>query len=356
MGFYIRKAISLGGFRFNISKSGVGVSMGIKGLRYGISPRGNYIHMGRGGLYYRSAYYPFSENNKPRGQSLAPKATVQDELKEIESGDVSNMTDSSSAELLQEFKDKGRIFPLFPLSLFIAIGMVVYLLYKDYPDWSIYTSSSALAVLVGLIKLRDILRKTVVLLYNFEPEEESKYSRFVAAFEGLQKCQRIRHVEASGKCTDYKYNAGAKNLLRIKVINVSLSVPGFVKTNIPIPSIPVGKQKLYFFPDRLLVFEGAKVGAVSYGDLKINCNPTRFIEEDGVPSDAQVVDKTWKYVNKNGLPDKRFSYNPEIPIARYEEIKFESPTGLNELIQVSKVGTGNKFQVAAEDLKRRGEK
>jgi len=53
MGFYIRKAISVGPFRFNLSKSGVGVSAGIKGLRGGTGPRGNYVHMGRGGLYHR---------------------------------------------------------------------------------------------------------------------------------------------------------------------------------------------------------------------------------------------------------------------------------------------------------------
>jgi hypothetical protein len=35
MGFYIRKAISVGPFRFNLSKSGVGVSAGVKGLRFG---------------------------------------------------------------------------------------------------------------------------------------------------------------------------------------------------------------------------------------------------------------------------------------------------------------------------------
>jgi hypothetical protein len=35
MGFYIRKAISVGPFRFNLSKSGIGVSAGIKGLRPG---------------------------------------------------------------------------------------------------------------------------------------------------------------------------------------------------------------------------------------------------------------------------------------------------------------------------------
>ncbi len=41
MGFRMRKSINLGGgVRLNLSKSGVGMSLGVKGLRAGIGPRG----------------------------------------------------------------------------------------------------------------------------------------------------------------------------------------------------------------------------------------------------------------------------------------------------------------------------
>jgi Protein of unknown function (DUF4236) len=54
MPFYIRKSIKLGPFRLNFSKSGVGVSTGIKGARIGMNAKGKkYVHLGRGGLYYR---------------------------------------------------------------------------------------------------------------------------------------------------------------------------------------------------------------------------------------------------------------------------------------------------------------
>src|SRR6266516_2466341 len=60
MGFYLRKSISVGPLRFNLSTSGIGVSAGVKGLRFGVGPRGNYVHMGRGGLYYRATIPPSS--------------------------------------------------------------------------------------------------------------------------------------------------------------------------------------------------------------------------------------------------------------------------------------------------------
>ena len=69
MGFYLRKSISVGPLRFNLSKSGIGVSAGVTGLRFGVGPRGNYVHMGRGGLYYR-ATLPSSASPVTRQPSL----------------------------------------------------------------------------------------------------------------------------------------------------------------------------------------------------------------------------------------------------------------------------------------------
>ena len=60
----------------------------------------------------------------------------------------------------------------------------------------------------------------------------------------------------------------------------------------------MGKQTLYFFPDKVLVFEKDCVGAVSYENLNIQIQEAKFIEDNGVPSDTTVIDHTWKYVNK----------------------------------------------------------
>jgi len=66
MGFYIRKSFRAGPVRLNLSKSGLGVSAGVKGLRVGSGPRGSYIHAGRGGLYYRKK---LGSNTKYRSAS-----------------------------------------------------------------------------------------------------------------------------------------------------------------------------------------------------------------------------------------------------------------------------------------------
>ena len=55
MGWYLRKSLSFGPLRINLSKSGLGMSAGIRGIRVGAGPRGKYLHAGREGLYYRAS-------------------------------------------------------------------------------------------------------------------------------------------------------------------------------------------------------------------------------------------------------------------------------------------------------------
>ena len=40
MGFYYRKSVNLGPFRINVSKSGIGYSLGGRGFRTGVNSRG----------------------------------------------------------------------------------------------------------------------------------------------------------------------------------------------------------------------------------------------------------------------------------------------------------------------------
>ncbi len=56
MGFYLRKSFRAGPIRFNLSKSGIGASVGVTGARLGVSSEGRaYVHGGRGGVYCRKS-------------------------------------------------------------------------------------------------------------------------------------------------------------------------------------------------------------------------------------------------------------------------------------------------------------
>ncbi len=53
MPFSYRKSVKVGPLRVNFSKSGVGLSAGVKGFRVSTNSRGTYINAGRGGFSYR---------------------------------------------------------------------------------------------------------------------------------------------------------------------------------------------------------------------------------------------------------------------------------------------------------------
>jgi hypothetical protein len=212
VGFYIRKSLSVGPFRFNLSKSGIGLSTGIKGFRVGTGPRGNYVHMGRGGIYFRQTLPSSSGSDSRKIPSEASEEQSSSiDFKEIESGNVSQMVDSSSSALLEEINSKSQKPLIWPWVLGLGICLLVVLTAANAPVW-IY----CLLVLLcagGLVwaNRADKLRKTVVLFYELEPHIEEAFQNLHNAFDSLRTCSRLWHIESRGNIMttyDWKVNAG----------------------------------------------------------------------------------------------------------------------------------------------------
>ncbi|ANG64610.1 hypothetical protein A8C75_20455 [Marinobacterium aestuarii] len=358
MGFYLRKSISVGPLRFNLSKSGIGISAGVIGLRFGIGPRGNYVHIGRGGLHYR-ATLPTSSSLRDSPAQFRFQSTAEiplgthAPLEEIESADISTIVDSSSRELLDELNRKSTKVRLCP---FVAVSSVVLLAFGAFSGWSAWlVGLLAIAFAAGTYAahIRDTLQKTVVMFYDFDADMEAAYAKLHTAASQLSNCGAAWHIEASGKVHDRKYHAGASDLVRRNSTSIRRGEPPYVKTNIETVAVSVGRQTLHFFPDRVFIYDQNGVGAVGYQELRVEVGVTQFIESESVPGDAEIVGRTWKYVNKSGGPDKRFKDNTELPICRYEEIALSSQSGLNEVIQLSRCGAGRGFAEAISSLGRK---
>ena len=348
MGFYLRKTIKVGPLRFNLSKSGIGVSAGVTGLRLGTGPRGNYVHMGRKGLHYRSTLPPLAPSQtRPRAENAAhPRRSpdTYEALKEIESVNVFQIVHSSSRELLDELNAKQKKLQLMPL-VAACFGMLLFIgLYSDWPSWLQISILLLGAAGTYLAYNRDLMVKTVVLFYGFDQDLAKAYNLLHHRAERLASCKEAWHVESNGRVREKKYHAGASNILSRKPTRIRKGQPPNVKTNIETISIGVGRQTLHFFPDRVLVYDRNGVGGVGYNELKVEITQSQFIEEGPIPRDAQVVGHTWQYANKSGGPDKRFKDNRRLPICLYDEISFTSRRGLNEVIQVSQAGIADDFR------------
>jgi hypothetical protein len=100
---------------------------------------------------------------------------------------------------------------------------------------------------------------------------------------------------------------------------------------------------LYFLPDTILYRDHRGFGAVAYSDFQVRPSVTRFIESDTVPEDALIVDYTWRYVNKDGGPDRRFNNNRRFPILQLGVLTLGSSSGLNIHLNTSNPAASSTF-------------
>lgn len=355
MSFYIRKSLSFGPVRFNLSNRGIGVSAGIKGFRVGTGPRGNYVHVGRGGFYYRASLSqrrngsPGSPAARPAEREPQPPVlTSQSLMLDVDSSAVGQIVDASSQAIVNEIREKERLWRMAPWIGILGCLATVYGFAVNLVGLGV---GFAVAFGIGfLVALRfDRNRKTTVIFYDFEDETGGNFKELHEALEAIASAVGFWHIPTKGDVGDAKYNAGAKQVVTRNSIAVGFDHPKFIRTNIPIPNFSVGSQHLYFFPDRIFIFGGGDVGALTYESVQATINPTGFIETESVPRDSERIGQTWRYVNKKGGPDRRFKDNPELPIMKYEQIHLRSDSGLNELVMISRIGI---FQRVDRAIKR----
>lgn len=210
---------------------------------------------------------------------------------------------------------------------------------NPYWLWELVFILTSFVILIIRLKKVDKKRFEMELHYDMDENYRQVYEQFKHYFSAFSKSAKIWQYLNVAHTNDLKRNAGAGKLIkRIAVHGVSqnkVPIPYFI-TNVAIPCISLRNLELFFLPERLLIKRGNTFAAVFYKNLHINSMVTRFIESEWLPHDADVVDYTWRYVNKNGGPDRRFNNNRQFPVCAYSEYTFTSDTGIFEVITTSK--------------------
>lgn len=364
MGLVFRTSIKAGPFRFNLSGSGVGVSIGVPGFRVGTGPRGNYISMSGGGFTYRKSTGAMrsqglqvpgpmpvsSEEAEPRqGQRFIPSgSTTVAPLEVIQSADIRQLSDTDSADLVEEINGKRRKLAVWYWPLVLLCVLWVNALPADGNLNPILIGAlSILSIVVAVgsywLFMWDEARRSTVLFYDFDEGGEQAYEHVLSTFSTLRDCRASWRILASGYVLDGRYNAGAGRTLKRKTATLGTGGVKHVKCNIDVPCLNAGRNLFYFYPDRVFIVSGKRVAVCTYGSLEMETKLTHFIEDERVPSDSQVVGHTWRFVNKNGTPDRRFNNNKQIPIAQYEELKLSSSRGIQECFHFSRAGAAKAF-------------
>lgn len=317
MGWKYRKSINLGGgFRINLSKSGIGYSWGFPGYRHTYSANGTqrktYSIPGTGISYVESSR---KRNNNPSNENLRYNENtklITDDVKYYKNQNVSSM--GKDDELLKQINKLRTIDILANICLFsiafIPIGIILKILISK--KWKIDLT----------YEMDDINAKKFESLNNFLNE--------------LSKNVRLWQIGSSVHVFNTKYNAGASNNVTRHTISIYQKMPWNISKNIDVYCLNLTDEKIYFTPDRMLIFKKlGGVGVRSYNDMIANFSWTNFVETESIPRDSEIVRYTWKYVNKSGGPDKRFNNNRQIPVCKYGKIQLQTEDGINIMLNSS---------------------
>jgi uncharacterized protein DUF4236 len=356
------------GVRLNLSGRGASVSVGGRGLTYNLSSRGTRVtasvpgtglswshHVPRGGAppSRSTPSDPFAppvtmDNSEP----LPPVAISGIPTKTFESAPIEKIASFSTSELAPILDATQRRFRLLWISIAVALLSVSAASQGSTGSLSISLVFGLLVVCIAA--LLDRYRRSVKIDFEFQGLAGNVATALSGSFDDLKQCSSVWNVTLEQQTSDWKRNAGATALNIRNEIRPGLGRPNCIRSGADFPNLKIGKTGLYFFPDGLLVVTARSVAALAYADIEINSRVVRFIESGPIPSDATIVDRTWRYVNKSGGPDRRFNSNNELPVCLYGEVDFQSGGGLNARIQYSKAEAGERLIKVIELLRKLG--
>ncbi len=337
MGFGMRKSINLGGgFKINLSKSGIGYSWGVPGYRITKTAKGTtrtmYSIHGTG-----LSYVDESGRNKNRTQNPRNNArNIPQPLQEAQACNIESASiDSFKAAEIGNITS--AIERTISLKKWSTVLIVAAILIPIHPVLAI------LPIIGIILKIVSHKSGAVQLEYTLDNEKGDEYNRRIGAWQILAEGDKEWQIIQEAHVSNQKVNAGAGRNVKQAVCKIEKTTPFYINTNIDTIQIKLYKEILIFLPDKVFIIRKGKVGLVNYEDVSISVSQTRFIESDSVPRDAIVVGSTWQYVNKNGTPDKRYKNNRQLPICQYGVVYLNSDTGLNVEMQFSNVNKTQDF-------------
>ncbi len=318
MGIRYRKSINLGGgFRVNISKSGIGYSWGVKGARITKTARGTIRHTvsipGTGISYV-------SETGKKKKRPNEGESNSNVSQPYVASGTSTEVINVNEFQAVEYEDFLNSIKKVRDINLISTILILTFLL-----------SATPIFIFTGIagiiLKIYVHTKLGIPMKYEFDEESKQSYDSLCEIWMSMNKNKRFWQI-MSESTINKKVSGGAeRGITRISARAIN-KVPYFIKPNVNPFGLQLKGKKLFFLPDKLLVIAGNKIGAINYSDIEMKLGVTHFVETDPVPKDAKIIEKTWLKVNKDGSPDKRFKANRQVPICEYGRVIIQSGNDL----------------------------
>lgn len=187
---------------------------------------------------------------------------------------------------------------------------------------------------------------------DLPPGVKEAFHRFADDFSVMAGASKIWDTVGERAANRVAERTTASRVVERKPVRFRLGTCDLLDTDWAVPHLEnANGGDLYFYPVFAIYFVTAESFALlEYSELNLDASGTRFIEEEGVPGDSQVIGQTWAKANKDGSPDKRFNSNYQIPIVAYGKLLFRSATGMNEEYMVSNAESVTAFAVSWQTL------
>jgi hypothetical protein len=184
------------------------------------------------------------------------------------------------------------------------------------------------------------------------PEDlRAAFSALSQVFDQLARCRCCWDTTSEVAIDRVRERSAAVTAVTRRLVRLGRAVPPLVRFDGPVLFFPnANGGDLFILPGFLMVFRNAvDFALIGLDDVTLIFSPVQFVEDMRVPEDARIVGQTWQYVYKGGGPDRRFSYNPQLPIVRYGALAFFSSAGLNEQYMFSDPDVAERFAHAFKD-------
>jgi len=201
-----------------------------------------------------------------------------------------------------------------------------------------------LSLMPGVLVHRTNREKRMTqLIYDLSATATAQQQSLDDSLGRLTQSRVIWKLDSQSAVTDWKRNAGAAYNVKREQIGVRRAVPPRVESNLVPMCLDLGKLKMFFLPDQVLYWQRGIFASIEYKDLKFDAGSTRFIEEQVQTSDSKQVGSTWRYVRKDGGPDRRFNNNRQLPVMLYGVLTAVSSGGLNLVFHTSNADVAGSF-------------
>lgn len=374
MGLRFRQTFKLfPGVHLNLSKSGISASFGVPGATLNVGRRGlaSTVGLPGTGLSYRTQHS--LGDSQPNFEPADPPATYPSEptfpqpvpatywqatqMREIGSASVEQLTSESLRELrdmiAEARRQRGEIVSDLNQAQSLLKSQSADLERRQRSIFR-YFFKSRIADLENALpgtnaeveRLKQWLEATHVEI-KFETNDVAKkaYASLVRAFDILRTSHRVWDITSDRNTDRVLERTSAYRILTRDPVKVDFSTSDLVKfEGRPMRFQNVNGEDILIYPGVAIMprADGA-FALIDLRDLSLEYNAARFIEEEAVPRDAQVVDQTWAKTNKDGSPDRRFNNNYAIPVCLYGRLVFTSSAGIEEEYQFSNAEAGGNF-------------